>query len=402
MTPEKFKSLLTSYDAGTLTDKEKRELSDLLHDPQYRGQLEGLFTENFADPDFKDIADPESLELMYQHIQLRKQPATIRRMFPYRFRWAAAAAAILVLATGAYFFFSPSPKQAIVHTEDTLKNDVAAPAYTKAVLLLADGKEIVLDNATNGQLAVQENISIIKPGDGQLIYSANQSLRAGGSRNMNTLTVPRGSRPLQLTLTDGTKIWLNTAASITYPAAFSGNQRKVQITGEAYFEVAKDATRKFYVSANGIETEVLGTHFNINAYEDETNVKITLLEGSINVSAPGNLQRLAPGQQAQWENKGTIKVLNDVDTDEVMAWKEGVFDFNGTDMRSVMRQLARWYNVEVEYQGKITESHFSGIINRSNNISQVLKMLQSTGGIGFRVETGSSSGRAGKIIVLPG
>ncbi|HKO82211.1 MAG TPA: FecR domain-containing protein, partial [Chitinophagaceae bacterium] len=250
--------------------------------------------------------------------------------------------------------------------------------------------------------AVQENINIIKRGDGQLIYSANQSIRADGSEHMNTLTVPRGSRPLQLTLTDGTKIWLNAAASIIYPVVFSGDERKVQITGEAYFEVAKDATRKFYVSANGIETEVLGTHFNINAYEDETNVKITLLEGSINVSAPGSLQHLAPGQQAKWENKGTIKVLNDVDTDEVMAWKEGVFDFNGMDMKSVMRQLARWYNVEVEYQGKIKEIHFSGIINRSNNISQVLKMLQSTGGIGFRVETGSSSGRAGKIIVLPG
>ena len=402
MTPETFKSLLTGYDAGTLTDKEKLELSDLLHDPQYREQLEQSFTENFADPDFKDLADPESLELIYQHIQLRKQPATIRRMFPYRFRWAAAAAAILVLATGTYFFFSPSSKPAIVNTKDTLKNDVAAPAYTKAVLLLADGKEIVLDNTTNGQLAVQENINIIKRGDGQLIYSANQSIRADGSQHMNTLTVPRGSRPLQLTLTDGTKIWLNAAASITYPVVFSGDERKVQITGEAYFEVAKDATRKFYVSANGIETEVLGTHFNINAYEDETNVKITLLEGSINVSAPGSLQHLAPGQQAQWENKGTIKVLNDVDTDEVMAWKEGVFDFNGMDMKSVMRQLARWYNVEVEYQGKITEIHFSGIINRSNNISQVLKMLQSTGGIGFRVEAGSSSGRAGKIIVLPG
>ncbi|HKO80457.1 MAG TPA: hypothetical protein VJU78_08685, partial [Chitinophagaceae bacterium] len=153
MTPETFKSLLTGYDAGTLTDKEKLELSDLLHDPQYREQLEQSFTENFADPDFKDLADPESLELIYQHIQLRKQPATIRRMFPYRFRWAAAAAAILVLATGTYFFFSPSSKPAIVNTKDTLKNDVAAPAYTKAVLLLADGKEIVLDHATNGQLA---------------------------------------------------------------------------------------------------------------------------------------------------------------------------------------------------------------------------------------------------------
>lgn len=399
MTPEKFKSLLTGYDAGTLTDKEKLELSALLHEPQYREQLELLFTEDLADPGFKSLADPESLELMYQHIQLRKQPTPVRRMFPYRFRWATAAAVILLIATGAHFFFYQS-KPAIAIKDNTLKNDVAAPAYTKAVLLLADGNDIILDSATNGQLAVQGNINIIKTGGGELIYSVDQSLEADGSQKMNTLTVPRGSQPLQLTLTDGTKIWLNSAASITYPVVFSGNERKVQITGEAYFEVAKDATKKFYVLTNGIKTEVLGTHFNINAYEDETNTKITLLEGSINVSAAGNLQPLSPGQQAQWENKGKIKVLNDVDTDEVMAWKEGFFDFNGTDIKSVMRQLARWYNVEVEYKGKITGNHFSGIINRSNNISQVLKMLQSTGGSNFKVETGSSPGRAGKIIVF--
>ena len=167
----------------------------------------------------------------------------------------------------------------------------------------------------------------------------------------------------------------------------------------------------FIVSANGIETEVLGTHFNVNAYEDETNIKVTLLEGGVRVSTiqpqtqpsrlnDGHAQTLSPGQQAKRENGGMIKVLNDVNTDEVMAWKEGFFDFNGTDIQSVMRQLARWYNVEVEYKGKITDNHFSGIISRNNNVSQVLKMLQSTGVVGFKVETDSLSGGAGKIIVL--
>lgn len=411
MTSETFKSLLNGYYAGTLTDKEKLELSTLLHDPQYREQLEQLFAEELVDPDFKATADTESLELMFQQIQLRKQPAPVRRISPSWFRWAAAAAVLLV-ATATYFlFFHPSQTKPIVQTQDSLKNDVAAPAYTKAVLLLADGKEITLDSTINGQLAMQENISIIKSAGGQLIYKASSSLPGTGTLLMNTLTVPKGSRPLQLTLADGTRIWLNAASSITYPVVFAGNERKVRMSGEAYYEVAKDAGKKFYVAANGVETEVLGTHFNVNAYEDETAINVTLLEGAVKVSTiqpqtqslrqnDGDAQTLSPGQQAQWKNGGAISVLNGVNTDEVMAWKDGFFDFNGADIQSVMRQLARWYNVEVEFKGKITDKHFSGIISRNNNVSQVLKMLQSTGVIRFEVETNSLSGGAGKIIVL--
>jgi transmembrane sensor len=412
MTPETFKSLLSGYYAGTLTNKEKLELSALLHEPQYREQLEQLFPADLVDPGFKTTADAELLELMYQQVQLRKEAAPVRSISAYRFRWAAAAAVFLLMATASYFLFFHQPQQqAIAHIPDALKNDVAAPAYTKAILLLADGKEVILDSTVNGPLAVQENINIIKSGDGQLIYQAGSSLPAASPLLMNTLTVPKGSRPLQLILTDGTKVWLNAASSITYPVAFTGNDRKVRMSGEAYYEVAKDAGKKFYVSANGVETEVLGTHFNVNAYEDEANIKVTLLEGGVRVSTiqpqtqntrlnDGNSQVLSPGQQAKWENGGMIRVLNDVNTDEVMAWRDGFFDFNGTDIQSVMRQLSRWYNIEVEYKGKITDNHFSGIISRNNNVSQVLKMLQSTGVVRFNVETGAASGGTGKIIVL--
>lgn len=408
MTPEIFKSLLAGYYAGTLTDREKQELSALLHEPQNREQLEQLFTGNLADPDSETVADTEELELIYQHIQLRKQVAPVRRMFPYRFRWAAAAAVILLMATGTYFlFFNQSPKPAFAQTQNALKNDVAAPAYTKAVLILADGKEVVVDSAIKGKLAVQENINIIKTGDGQLMYEAGASLPAAGPLLMNTLTVPRGSRPLQLVLSDGTKIWLNSASSITYPVAFTGNERKVRMSGEAYYEVAKDATRKFYVAANGVETEVLGTHFNVNAYEDETKIKVTLLEGVVKVqSAIGSSGQweqsaiLKPEQQAVFTHGSRLMSYGKVDLEEVMAWKDGFFDFNGADIQSVMRQLARWYNIEVEYKGKITDNHFSGIISRNNNVSQVLKMLQSTGVVAFNIETGPSSGLSGKIIVL--
>jgi len=400
MTPQKFKSLLDGYYAGTLTDKERTELFALLHNPQYREQLEQLFTEDFTDPAFESVADTESLELVYQQIQLRKQAAPVRRIFPYR-RWAIAAAVLLGVAAVSFFaFLYPEQKTAIAHTQGGLKNDIAAPAYTKAVLILSGGKEIMLGTVAGKQLAVDGNARIIQTGDGQLTYQTDPSLQANGAAHMNTLTVPKGSRPLQLILTDGTTVWLNAASSLTYPVAFTGHERKVQMTGEAYYEVAKDAARKFIVSANGVETEVLGTHFNINAYADEGQQKISLLEGAVRVSTGGQLIALKPGQQARIAATGKPETLSDIDTEEITAWKDGYFDFRSTDIKTVMRQLSRWYNAEIEYNGKITDNHFSGIINRNNNISQVLKMLQSTGSVGFKVEPGSSSS-AGKIIVLP-
>lgn len=387
MSPDKFKALLAGYQAGTLTDNEKRELSVLLHDPAYRGQLDELFVDNMADPDFNSIADPETLELVYQQIQLHKQPAPVRRIYSPMLKWVAAAAVILLVGTASWFLlFNQSPQQSIVQNPGKL-NDVAAPSSSKAMLQLADGRKIIFDSVPNGQIATQGTINIIKSGDDQLIYQADMEHNGDQLLQMNTLTVPKGSRPLLVTLADGTKVWLNAASSLTYPAGFTGNERKVQMTGEGYYEVAKQAGKKFFVLSNGIETEVLGTHFNVNAYNDEANIKITLLEGSINVNddQSGNRQRLSPGQQAQWKNGGPIKVVNDANTEAVMAWKEGYFDFNSNDIQTVMRQLARWYNVEVLYEGEITGSRFSGIISRNNSISEVIKLLESTGKVKFKI-----------------
>lgn len=396
MTPEKFKSLLAGQQAGTLTDSEKRELSALLHDPAYRSQLEALFME-----DLENTADPESLNLVYQQIQLNKQPAPARTVYMNRMRWMASAAAVLVIATASWFLFFNQPTEPDT-VQNTLSHDVAAPLSSRAVLLLSNGRSIIFDSMAVGQIASEGNINIIKSGDDQLVYQPGAA--SDGLSLMNTLTVPKGSRPLQVMLSDGTNVWLNAASSLTYPAGFTGNKRNVQMTGECYYEVAKLDGQHFFVSSNGIETEVLGTHFNINAYNDEANIKITLLEGSINVKTSGqegvaNLQRLSPGQQAQWKNGEKIKVMDNANIDEVMAWKEGYFDFSESDIRSVMRQLARWYDVEVEYEGKITGSRFSGIIGRHNSASAVVKMLESTGGVKFRIE-GVTTGRGGKIVVL--
>lgn len=402
MTTETFKTLLAGYHAGTLTRKEKMELSALLHDPQYREQLEQLFTENLADPDFNNVADPESLELIYQHIQLKKKPAPVRRLLLYRTRWVAAAAVILLALTTTYFLFFQPKQPDITQTGNMLTNDIAAPAHSRAVLLLADGKEIIVDSTANGQLAVQENINIIKTGEGQLVYASNESIPAARAGSMNTLTIPAGSRPMQLSLTDGTKVWLNASSSITYPVSFGGNERKVSVTGEAYFEVEKGRI-PFIVQKGNMDVQVLGTHFNVNAYDDEAELKVTLLEGKVKVTEHKTQQSklLTPGEQAVLTHNSELNTQNSINLEQVMAWKEGVFDFSGADIQSVMRQLSRWYNVQVDYTGKITTNHFSGIISRNNNISQVLKMLQSTGGVNFKIETGSPSGQKGKVIVLP-
>lgn len=189
----------------------------------------------------------------------------------------------------------------------------------------------------------------------------------------------------KLTLPDGSKVWLNAASSLKYPVVFIGNERKVEITGEAYFEIAKDESKPFKVLLNNMEIQVLGTHFNVNGYTDEEMIKTTLLEGKVKVLASGQTKYLLPGQQAQLKSSGNIAVTNEVNLEETVAWKDGNFQFENSDIKAVMRQLARWYDVDVSYKGNINK-HFIGSISRNVKLSQVLSMLQQTGEIKFKIE----------------
>jgi ferric-dicitrate binding protein FerR (iron transport regulator) len=209
---------------------------------------------------------------------------------------------------------------------------------------------------------------VVKTGGGQIIYNGTAT-----EAIYNTLVNPRGSKVVSLTLSDGTKAWLNSESSLRYPIAFVGSERNVEITGEAYFEVAKDPTRKFVVAGNGVKTEVLGTHFNVNTYTDENAVKITLLEGAVKISKAGSAEMLKPGQQAQVT--AIIKVVDGIDTDAVMAWKNGFFHFGNTSIQELMKQLARWYDIDIVYKGEIPQRAFGGEISREANLSQVLKIL---------------------------
>lgn len=308
-------------------------------------------------------------------------------------RWVkltAAAAIFIALAAGAYFYLAPQPNYPVA-TSIKKVNDIAPPLGTKAVLTLADGTKIVLDSTGNGIVAVQGNVKITKQGIGGISYMGTTA----GKISYNTLSVPRGSKPLHLTLSDGTRVWINVGSSLTYPTAFTGKERKVTMTGEAYFEVAHNSGMPFLVQHNDATVKVLGTRFNVNSYEDESTERITLLEGSVRVSQATSSGLLKPGQQARINNDGNsgIKIVNDVDMNEVMAWKDGKFMFDkNTDIYTIMRQVSRWYNVDVEYQGKINQ-RFWGSISKDVNVSQVLKILEAAGGIKFKVEEN-------KIIVM--
>jgi transmembrane sensor len=250
-----------------------------------------------------------------------------------------------------------------------------APGGNKAVLTLANGSTIVLDSAHNGVLAKQGNSIINKTGDGKLVYRASATAD-NEVPQINTVTTPRGGQ-YHIVLPDGSDVWLNAASSISYPTIFNGKTRRVEITGEAYFEVTKNAAMPFIVKSPRAEVDVLGTHFNIMAYADEDVMKTTLLEGAVKIIANGSSGILKPGQQAVLNNKDELSINNDAD-DEI-AWKNGLFQFRGADIRSIMRQAARWYNVDVVFEGKVPVKQYTGRISRNVKASALLNMLKYTG-----------------------
>ncbi len=342
--------------------------------------------------DESDMKDQEDLSEVKQQIyeRTRAELATENKVIPFykRTYFRAAAAILIICLSGAYFWTLKKDKAVnmVIEQQETT-HDVAAPTGNKAVLTLADGTVIVIDSAVIGSLASQGNTQIAKLNDGTIAYNAGSAATA--VVHYNTLHVPKGSRPMQLLLADGTQVWLNVASSITYPTAFTGRERKVEITGEAYFEVAPDKTMPFKVKKNDVEVLVVGTHFNINTYEDESALRVTLLEGSVNVSWKDKMFRsIIPGQQAALrpnQATGEIKVSNQIDMDEVMAWKNGWFNFNSLQVADIMRQIEKWYDVDVTYQGEVSSEHFSGIVSRNNNVSEVLKIMEPAG-IKFKIE----------------
>lgn len=299
-----------------------------------------------------------------------KQETKKRKIFLQR----VAAAACLAIGLAAVLYLTLPVKNQV-----QLVNEVhdAAPGGNKARLTLADGSVIDLESAEKGQLVDQGGISISKTADGQLVYvdkggDGTESQPAG----TNTITTPRGGQ-YQVILPDGTKVWLNAASSLKYASVFTRGERRVVLQGEAYFEVAKDKLRPFRVETDKQTVEVLGTHFNINAYPDEDVVKTTLSEGSVLLSNVSGSVRLRPGEQGQSGGKQSkIAVLKDIDVDREMAWKSDLFAFDNDDLKTIMRQLSRWYDLDIVYQGNPGGEKYIGEIPRSSKLSEVLRILE--------------------------
>jgi transmembrane sensor len=432
-----FATLFRKYLDNNCSPEEVDQLMNLLKEETYKQQADEWIGQQVSlqkdDLQPADAAIRERLSLRLQSILETEEDTNAENPVNYlrRNRWWLSAAAILILfSAGTWLWLNRStipPKAAVVQEKpkSQLKNDVQ-PGGNKAMLTLGNGATIMLDSAHTGALAQQGNTLVVKLNNGQLLY--NHTAKNGASSftidpadsrhpdkvgnsplTYNTLTTPRGGQ-YQLVLPDGSTVWLNAASSIRFPTAFTGNERNVEITGEAYFEVKTLRLRSgqkmpFIVKKGEMQVEVLGTHFNINAYDDEPSSKVTLLEGRVKVRADGRRQTaenandevvLKPGEQAsvsQSSHKSHTIPVQTVDLEEVTAWKNGAFQFNGATIETVMRQISRWYDVEVEYKGNIS-LHFAGTISRNVNISQVLEMLEKAGGIKTTI-------KGNKVIVTP-
>lgn len=317
-------------------------------------------------------------KVMDRTVFQKKERAKVLSIARKRWYNVAAAASVILLVSLAIYFLKPTPSKEIAKNfapVKQLKND-AVPGGNKAVLTLADGSTILLDSIGNGNLAQQGNSRVIKLNDGKLAYQLEEGKTQQAEKlAYNTVSTPRGGQ-YQLTLSDGSKVWLNAASSITFPTSFEGNKRDVTLSGEAYFEVAHNAKMPFHVKVGDMQVQVLGTHFNINAYGDDELIKTTLLEGSVKVTKGNSNILISPGEQARVDNSSSkITVKKDVDLDEVIAWKNGLFQFNKADIKTIMQQVSRWYNVNVLYQGNIPKREFSGKIQRDLNLSQLLDLL---------------------------
>jgi len=365
---------------------------------QKASQQEILFLEKYyhyfeKEPGILDqLSEPEKETLKNElFLGIQQKTARTGSIVPfYKNNWfrAVAAGLILVLSFGSYYFNKNKVSVSAINVEKSLHKTDALPGGNKAMLLLADGSSIILDTAKNGVLARQSNTNVLKLDNGQLAY------RASGTKNSeivyNTITTPRGGQ-YHLVLPDKSTVFLNAASSIRFPVEFSGNERSVEITGEAYFEVAKDPGKTFKVliknKANDrySEVEVLGTHFNINAYFEESYQKTTLVEGSIRFSMDNDQVTILPGEQVQLSQDGNISIRKNLNMEKEIAWVNSLFIFDHNDIQSIMCQISNWYDVDVAFQGQVSPKTFSGIVSRKCNVSEVLKIME-TAGIKFEIE----------------
>lgn len=384
MEKQAFLLLVEKYLNDTASDQEKHLVEE------YYRRMEGKSDTGLFGP-----TDGGAQERVLQKLRsrLHEEAGTIPIYRRPAFRAAAAAAIIGMIGFFIYFLMQPNAQADFVNNQPDEQQNPAnenAIGSNRALLTLGDGSSVVLDDQKDGVITREGSVSIVKTDYGQIDYHSLDGVPSPVL--FNTLSTPRGGQ-FKIRLPDGTLVWLNAASSLRYPTLFEGAVRQVEITGEAYFEVAKNASMPFLVKTGGMEIEVIGTHFNVMAYPDENAIKTTLLEGSVKVSARGAFEILRPGQQASLKGDGKRLRVEEADTARAVAWTTGFFEFENMNIYEVMRQISRWYDVEVHYETKDLNRKFGGRMSRNLSLENVLSLLKAND-IRFRVE-------GKKIIVAP-
>jgi transmembrane sensor len=376
----KIQQLYTKLTDKAASSQEVEELFSLLE-----GEDPGVVLgESFKSLWLKEEPEDSAIRERHQKILssiIKNYPASApvvritHRVHFLKTAWFRYASIILIVLLSSVYIYLNSIKNKTHLISSLSQKDVHAPHSNLSTLTLANGNKVFLDSTGTGVLAIEGGTAIKKTNDGQLLYDK----RIGYDLQYNLLQVPKGSQMAGIVLSDGSRVYLNSASSLKYPVAFNNAERKVEVTGEAYFEIAKDAKRKFIVVSKGVQTEVLGTEFNINAYADDFKTKVTLIEGKVKVSALNTSSIIKPGEQSEVGNDGHLQVIKDINLSQVTAWKKGLFMFNNTDLKTILNQVARWYNVEIDYRQIVEPRTFGGGINRQSPLSQVVKIFESNG-----------------------
>lgn len=365
MTQEQLGILIRKYLSGTAAAEEKEALEQWYQD--YGHNLE-VYVGNEEEQSEQELHDK-----ILNRLRTTLHATPKAKVMPMWKKLAAAASLVALVSVGGWYFIRNSSTG---ETKQLARQTEVSPGFEQAILTTSDGSKIEL--GSNNQQPINEKNGVVISNDGhQLTYASSST---GNTVFFNTLEVPRKG-VYSLELADGTKVWLNSLSSLTYPTSFPGRERRVSIKGEAYFEIAKNPKQPFIVDVEGGQAiEVLGTRFNVNAYTNEQQISTTLLEGAVRVKAGDQQQKLLPGQEAQLSRSGnSLQVKNIVDADDAISWKNGFFVCNGKDLQAILRQVTRWYDIDVVYQGVIRPESFVGTISRNMNLSELLEVLEITG-----------------------
>ncbi|MDR6784397.1 FecR family protein [Pedobacter africanus] len=379
--------LFKRYLAKECSAEEEETFLSFLEDKAYAPLFRELIEKELqaeVDPEFKELPEVKA-ELQRVKLNLVREMGEQEVDEPVsKSRLWLKVAAVLVLCAGVVFFTTQTKK-------GELLADVA-PGGNKAILTLADGSKILLDSAVNGEVIKQSGVVVTKAADGQLVYTIQERGADGDHKKnlTNTVSTPRGGQ-YQVNLPDGTRVWLNAASELKFPLSFAGlKERRVSLTGEAYFEVKKDAAKPFIVASDRQVVQVLGTHFNVNSYKEDTNTKTTLLEGAVKVQSlkggSPDEAMLKPGQQARIGNASSAISVATVDPLAEIAWKKGQFFFENEPIENIMKEVSRWYDVDIVYKDDFAGKTVWGSVTRYGNVSKVLSILELTGGIHFKIE----------------